>query len=148
LASLQIFCAALQHQVLNVGTFGFSDWDDNAIQNFEKWIDDRHITWYIQTQLTVSNPNMTILTPKIEKFLHLRMLSLHNCRITELPQQLRRLSLLEEIRLGRNPLSLDNVESIFRDLRSLTRVHLMSSDTKLIELLRQKFPRIHLEIAF
>ena len=145
---LMIFYMAARNAASLPGAgLGLSHVEAEAVKQLEQEIDQRHDTWYTQSQLYISNPSLTVLTSKISHFVHLRFLNLHDCRLSALPPETGNLTLLKEIWLGNNPLPPDNVESIFYQLPALETVHLMGTDQALITMVRQKFPRLCLKIT-
>lgn len=140
--SMEIFCMALRPYA----GFGVCRGEVGAVEKYDNWIRTNKNLFYTNNTLTINNPYFTYLTPRIECLVNLRVVNLHNCRLKELPQEFAHLTGVEELRLGHNPLDLENVKTICQQLPCLKYVHLMETDTALIEMFEKEFPRVNLFI--
>jgi hypothetical protein len=128
-------------QVSNTGNFGFS----GGIEKYQVWLSERKNLWNCVSELNFAKREITILPPRIDLFSNVTVLSLHGCGLTELPQEITQLTLLQKLYLGKNPLDHDKLKSILGRFRSLEVVDLTGSDATLIDFISNSFPHIQIE---
>lgn len=136
------FCFALQLQVRNTGNFGFS----GGVEKYTNWLSERKALWSNVSDLNFAKRQICQLPPQIGLFYNVTVLSLHDCGLEELPEEITHLTVLKELYLGDNPLDCKKLEPILDRFRSLQIIHLTKNDTALIQLLQDKFPKIQLKI--